>query len=281
MKPLLVVAALLHAFAAAAAPQLDLTPTSPHEFNSRRISEGATGTFTVTMGNNAAAADDLVFADPTAFDTVSDSDCSHFQFVFPATPLVIAPGANRTFTAAFDPSTAGSHRCDIYLYSNDPASPHSFVVTGTGTQSVINMTPDSRGWGDVVVNSTVNQTVSIANSPGATVLLAVTILALSGPNADEFAIVSPETPFTVVPDTSQTVILSCTPASAGIKTATITATHDADIVTNADSVLTCTGVNPEVPVGYWTPIVLFIVLLAIGSWATAHRYAQNHHVRPT
>jgi hypothetical protein len=123
--------------------------------------------------------------------------------------------------------------------------------------------------------------VSIANSPGATVLLTVTILALSGPNADEFAIVSPETPFTVVPDTSQTVILSCTPASAGIKTATITATHDADIVTNADSVLTCTGVNPEVPVGYWTPIVLFIVLLAIGSWATAHRYAQNHHVRPT
>lgn len=226
------------------APDLALAPASPRDFGARQIGRGATAAATITLTNNVAANSDLSFGAATDFDAETDPDCDQFQFAFPSTPLAIAPGEFVTFTVAFDPSAVGTASCDVAIHSNDPAGPHTYRFTGAGTQSVIDLTPVERAWGEVQVNSTSDLTVTITNAPGASAALTVSALALSGPDASQFAIVSPATPFTLDPGAEQAVTLRCAPTSAGPKTAALGASHDADVVVNASAALTCTGVAP-------------------------------------
>ncbi len=241
--------ATLHLTGTGIAPNLlFLAEGSPLAFGSQQIGPlaGATAAKTVSIVNQASADDDLRLTDASAFDVTTDPDCSQFEFSFPGTPILLAPGEQTSFDVAFNPSSVGFKACDIYVYSNDPDSPSSFRVQGTGTAATINLTPDPKNWGNVVRNATVNSSLTVTNVAGSSANLILSGLTLGGTNPGQFAIVSPTTfPIALNPGQSQTVTVSCHPTSTGPKSATLTVASNADIVTNNDAALNCTGVKPD------------------------------------
>ena len=229
------------------APDLILTAeSSPLGFGSQQISAGATAPKTVVITNSAAADDDLFFSDADAFDVATDTDCDQFEFSFPTTPLTLAPSQTSSFAVAFNPSAASFSACDIFIYSNDPDSPHTFRVQGTGTASTINLTPTSANYnGGVVLGDEGFASFTISNPGSATAIL--TILALGLDNTI-FTVMPPTPPPDILlnPGASQPVSVRCIPTGLGEEFATLTVVHDADIVGNDSAALTCRGVKPDV-----------------------------------
>ena len=92
------------------------------------------------------------------------------------TPVNVAPGASTAFNAVFAPTTAGNLTGSVTITSNDPGSPATIALSGTGvansgtgTQAKLSLTPSSANLGSVTVGSSNSQTMQISN-PGNAVL---------------------------------------------------------------------------------------------------------------
>src|SRR5262249_19584387 len=82
-------------------------------------------------------------------------------------------------------------------------------------------------FGDVAVGATPAPTRTVVLSNTGLTPLTVTGLALDGPNAGEFAIVSPSAPFTVQAGQAQPIAVRFAPTSTGQKTARLVLADDA------------------------------------------------------
>jgi len=86
----------LSAGSAAAAPEIDVTPTS-HSFGSQLLTAGATAAFTFTIDNlGTAMSDDL---DVSGISKLG-AQCGDFNLSAPATPFTIQQQSSATFSLA-------------------------------------------------------------------------------------------------------------------------------------------------------------------------------------
>src|SRR6185503_14081210 len=230
----------LSAGSAAAAPEIDVTPTS-HSFGSQLLTAGATAAFTFTIDNlGTAMSDDL---DVSGISKLG-AQCGDFNLSAPATPFTIQQQSSATFTVDFDPSVQGPRDCTIRIASNDSNEANFDVaVSGIGAARVISLSPSPLAFGNVVRNTSEDSTLTISNSGN--VPLTVSGLAISGAQANQFSLVSPPgTPFDVAAGGSQDLTVRCTPTSNGGKSATLTVTSNA-ISGSGTVTLDCTGVDPQ------------------------------------
>ncbi|MGH9775421.1 MAG: beta strand repeat-containing protein [Candidatus Acidiferrales bacterium] len=154
---------------AAPTPQLSISP-SPVNFNS--VTVGQTSSQTVTLKNTGNATLNIQAA------TLSGTG---FSMSGLNTPLPINAGSNTTFTATFAPTSATNFSGTIVLTSNDPHSPTTLNLSGTGVAAPkpqLKVTPPNATFTNVVVNSTSSQTIQLQNSGSGT--LTVTGAALTG-----------------------------------------------------------------------------------------------------
>src|SRR2546425_733438 len=136
---------------------------SPSALSFGNISVGSSSTQTVTLINSGAAS-----------VTVSQARVSGTGFsnngLTP--PLTLPPGQSSTLTVRFTPQAAGRVTGSLSLVSNDPHSPSTIALSGTGVTSTFLLTasPTSLSFGNVTVGSnSAPQTVTLTNSGNSSV----------------------------------------------------------------------------------------------------------------
>jgi HYDIN/CFA65/VesB family protein len=82
-----------------------------------------------------------------------------------ATPLSIAAGVTAQLTVGFLPESVGTSSGSVVLTSTASDSRMTIVLSGTGVGSsrVLNMSPASRAFGNVIVNSSATQQFTLKN----------------------------------------------------------------------------------------------------------------------
>lgn len=83
-------------------------------------------------------------------------------------PTTIAASANTVFSVTFTPTASGSASGSITIISNDPNSPHTISLSGTGLQAQISATPSTVPFGTVVEGNTDSQQITLHNGGNAT-----------------------------------------------------------------------------------------------------------------
>lgn len=142
--------------------------------------------------------------------------------------FVLAPGDTHTIDVSFLPLSLGSKSASLQLSSDDPdESLVSVVLSGNGIPVPvpdITVTPMSHNFGDILTGTTVTQNLEIRND--GTLNLNVSASSLTGVDSTEFSILSGGAPFTLTPGDSQTLEVSFTPTTTGIKSAALEFTSD-------------------------------------------------------
>ncbi len=161
--------------------------------------------------------------------------------VTPATLTLADGGAARNLTVQCTPAAAGLRTATLTVNHNASGSPATYTLNCTGTAAA---TP---GYGSSPApGSTVNVGTANVGSPVSTALavsetgnaeLQVAGHALAGANPGDFS-VTPAT-LTVADGGAENLTVQCTPAAAGLRTATLTVNHNAS-GSPATYTLTCT-----------------------------------------
>ena len=103
------------------------------------------------------------------------------------TGAAIASGASQTFTLSYTPVAAGFQADSFDVFSDDPMSPHTIGLNGTGRVPVpiLSVSPLSLPFGQVNVGASSSQTFTVSNPGQLTLnLLASTV----GPSLPEFSV---------------------------------------------------------------------------------------------
>ncbi|MCK6619796.1 MAG: choice-of-anchor D domain-containing protein, partial [Calditrichia bacterium] len=133
----------------------------------------------------------------------------------------LAPGATQDVVVSFNPTSTGAKSATLSIESNDPdENPFDVPLSGNGIGIPdIAVSPTSHNYGDVLVGSSASQTFVVSNE--GTADLVVSASTLTGANPGEFSITAGGAPFTLAPGATQDVVVSFNPASAGVKSATL------------------------------------------------------------
>ena len=138
-------------------------------------------------------------------------------------PLRVGPGDSIDVPVRFQPAASGPIAGTITIFSDDPASPASVPVSGTGrTPQADLMIADSGNFGRVCVGS-------FADQPLIVVASGLCRLTISGITSSSAEFLVPEVmsyPITIGPGDALPVSIRFQPASFGPKSATITVTSD-------------------------------------------------------
>ncbi|MTA16514.1 MAG: choice-of-anchor D domain-containing protein, partial [Actinobacteria bacterium] len=193
-----------------------------------------TGTADLTFGASAVAISGTNSSD---FAIVADS-CSSQSIV---------PTGYCTVTYTFTPTATGSRTANLVFTDNATGSPHTVVLTGTGTAPTLSASTPA------IPNTTVNQTSAtqietITNTGTANLTFGASAVVLSGTNAGDFAIVADNcSSHSLTPSPSMidlcTVTYSFTPTATGSRTANLVFTDNATGSPHT-VVLTGTGTAP-------------------------------------
>ena len=144
----------------------------------------------------------------------------------PPIPTTIPPGSHVDYTIRFTPVLpVGSRTASFRIASDDPLTPTLDVqTTGTLEAATVNLSPCPLDFGSVCQEDGAGhlRTLQVCNG-SSHCPLSVSGIAVSG---SEFTVVGP-TVFTVAPGTCTGVTVQFTPASAGLKSTTLTVTSDA------------------------------------------------------
>ena len=183
------------------------------EIGQQHVSAGATDpAIQVTMENHHTALALTI----VAFNLIGAS-CSEFAFGFPGpTPLTISAGTTDYFSVTFDPSEQGVKACEVMFVSDDPDPPDTVMVTGTGTNQTVEVTPSGYDFGAVDVSGgAVAKDFFIVND-GDLGDLIVSSLSLYGATCGAFSLIGvPTTPFNISPGDIETVTVAFDPPVAG------------------------------------------------------------------
>ncbi len=181
----------------------------PSSLDFGSVRKGQTKRDSVIVTNTGSASLNISSARPSnAFFSVSPENAT------------LTAGASRTFAVTFNPTMTGTAQGAIIFTHDAPGSPTSVPVAGSGVEPVFSVNPQSRTFGNVVVNSTRTDSVMVTNT-GA---FPLTISGISS-SSSEFIV----TPLNAVVPAGQqrAVLISFTPAVAGPRSAIVTFTHDA------------------------------------------------------
>lgn len=153
----------------------------------------------------------------------------------------LKPGAGFQLAVTFTPTAKGYVGGDLKLISNDPSSPLTIRVHGTGVSGSavqLSISPSSLNFGNVTVGSSASLQATLAAQGGA-----VTITS-DGSTSSEFAIVGLSLPVTIQAGKTLPVTLQFTPNASGSASGTAGFTSNA---VNSPTVaqLSGTGVAPS------------------------------------
>jgi len=177
-------------------------------------------------------------------------------------PSTIHPGMNGMVSVTFAPTMPGSRTATLSIASNDPTTPtKSVTLVGTATTAMLSVMPTSIDFGSVLVGATSTTKTVMVNNTG-TGALKLNQLAIAGPQAASFSLVSPPaTPLSIAAGASATLSLTCSPTATGAGQATLTITADVGMQA---VMLACTGIAPSISVA---PTSLTFPMIQIGTSA--------------
>ncbi len=141
-------------------PSTGLLTPSATTVNFGNVATGGTSIQTVSVTNTGTATVNIGRA------TISGAGFS----VISGNPTgSIAVGQSSAVQIQFAPQSAGAVTGSLVVTSNASNSPLTLSITGTGTQGVLSMSPESVSFGNVSVGQSVSQTVKLANTGTASV----------------------------------------------------------------------------------------------------------------
>ncbi len=134
--------------------ELSISPASVG-FNSVNVGSNATQTVTLTNEGNATL-------------NITAATISGSGYTMSLQPISINADSNTTFNVTFTPTAEGSASGSISITSNDPNSPATIALSGTGLQAEISATPSSVSFGTVGEGTTDSQQITLKNNGNTT-----------------------------------------------------------------------------------------------------------------
>ncbi|MGH9572051.1 MAG: beta strand repeat-containing protein, partial [Candidatus Acidiferrales bacterium] len=164
-----------------------------------------------------------------------------------STSTTIAAGGSTTFSATFDPSSAGAVSGSITLATNGTPSPFVISLSGTGQASslLLGASPTSLAFGNVLDQSSKQMTTSVTNNGNANVTISgVTVV---GGGFTTSGIVNGTV---LTPGQSATLTVTFAPTSGGpVSAAVVTITSNA---TNSPTIVALSGTGMHSVVLTWS-----------------------------
>jgi len=145
-----------------------------------------------------------------------------FALVGGSVAISISPGQSHSFQIQFAPQTMESASGSIVLMSNDPASPQTISLSGTGIQAQMAYSPSPVNFGNVNVGGTASQTVTLTDTGNAPLIL--NSVQVSG---SPFSFAAFALPATITPGQSLGFSLQFAPTAGGTFSGTATIASNA------------------------------------------------------
>ncbi len=158
---------------------------------------------------------------------------SAFSTTGVTTPAMLSPSQSATLTASFSPAAAGSMTGTIAIVSDAANSPLKIVLSGTGGQAGLSISPASFSFGSVVDGQTKSQPITVTNTGTAALTIGQISVSGSGYSVSGLAI-----PATVPAGGEVTFSVLFTPTTAGSLTGTVSIASNAP---NSPNVLSLSG----------------------------------------
>ena len=195
--------------------------TSPSHVTWAAVAVGSKGgQKTVTLTNTSAF--DINIGSIT-FTGANPADFSVFSKTCGAT---LTAGASCTANIVFGPTATGTRTATLDFADSETNSPQTVSISGLGTTGVVAASPSSLAFGSADVgSSTANQSVTLSN--GATSLLSITGISVTGANASDFIITGTTCSATLSVAAACTATVTFKPAATGTRTASLTFTDSA------------------------------------------------------
>lgn len=183
---------------------MEVTP-NPLDFGTVMV--GSSSTQTVTVSNTGSAKFTLrrVSASGTGF-TISGLSA----------PEILVPGKNIKLTVVFKPTSATQESSNLLVAINSQSPRTAGSLKGTGSTSLLSVTPSVVGFGNVSVGSPVTQPLRLTNGGSNSVVIKSVSATGSG-----FSISGLVTPQTLTPGESVNFTAEFNPKGAGTETGTI------------------------------------------------------------
>src|SRR5450631_1444036 len=147
--------------------------------------------------------------------------------------------ANCTISVTFKPTTEGAESASLTIASNDPGSPKTVGLTGTGIAPLIGVSSTSLSFNNQLVKLTSGaQTVTITSNGN--IPLIISSLAITGNTAD-FTVTNTCSPLpaTLAPSASCSISATFTPQARGARSVTVTVNSNA---------ISLGGSSPSLPI---------------------------------
>jgi hypothetical protein len=213
--------------AAAATPKLALSATTL-SFGSVTMNSSATQSVTLTSSGTSAA-------------TVNSASISGaaFSIVGATMPATLNPGQSMTLQVQFKPTATGSASGSLTISSNSTTGSTAVVsLSGTGTtaNSQLTLSATTLSFGDVAVNSSTTQSLTLTSSGTSPVTVNAGSLTGSG-----FTLVGGSFPVTLNPNQSATLQVQFKPTAAGSVTGSLTISSNSTNGSTAAVSLSGTG----------------------------------------
>ncbi len=238
-------------------PTLEVAPTS---YNFGNVTVGSFSTAqTITLSNTGGK--DLVLATinlVNAIDFVLNDTCSNTTLV---------PKQTCSIRVVFGPQSAGTKATTLSIPSNDPnRSTVTVSLTGNGVALIpnIEVTPTSRNFGNVSVDTTTTIQTFIVSNTGNT-NLSLGTLSWTGTPGEFLATNGCTNGLTLAPAVACSITVAFQPQSPGAKSATFSlASNDPD-TSNLLVTVTGNGVFPNIQV---TPTIVHFGNVKVGATST-------------
>src|SRR5277367_5255572 len=218
-----------------ATPQPQLT-VSPANLDAGSATVGSKTTSNITLSNVGTA--DLTISVLTIAG-------APFNVTGIATPKVISAGQSTVMGVTFAPTATGADSGSVSIVSNDPASPATIGLSGTGTSAPVGhltVNPSTLTFGSVLVGSNTAQVATVTNTGQAAVHISQVLASGSG-----FSETGLATPATLAVGQSAQLPVIFAPTATGIAGGTVGITSDAPGAAPGLA-LSGTGVQPGISV---------------------------------
>jgi hypothetical protein len=214
-------------------PQLTVSPAN---VDAGSATVGSKTTSNITLSNVGTA--DLTIS-------VLTITGAPFNVTGIATPKVISAGQSAVMGVTFAPTSAGSDTGSISIVSNDPASPTTIGLSGTGASTPVGhltLTPAALTFGNVLVGSNTTLSATVTNTGQAAVHISQVFASGTG-----FSEAGLATPATLAAGQSAQLPVTFAPTATGIVGGTVGITSDAPGAAPGVA-LSGTGVQPGISV---------------------------------
>ena len=181
-------------------------------FGNVQVGSSASQTLTITNTGNKLVSVSAVSISGTGFSLAS-----------PSMPFTLAAHASKGLTASFAPKVAGGASGVITVTSNASDPSLNIPLSGTGSApGLLTASPPTVSFGNVTVNTSATQTVTLTNTGGTSVTISGVTISGTG-----FSVAQVFTPFTVAPGATKPLTVAFDLAAAGYASGSLTVKSNA------------------------------------------------------